>query len=70
MNADKTYTELIDEGLKHVEGVHHLLVDALIELLRRIDENSAADLIANGFGADVPHAQLSLIHISEPTRPY
>lgn len=59
MNADKTYTELIDEGLKHVEGVHHLLVDALIELLRSIDENSAADLIAKGFGADVPHAQLS-----------
>ena len=59
MKADKTYAELIDEGLKHVEDVHHLLVDAMIELLRRINEDAAADLIGEGFGGDLPHEELS-----------
>ncbi len=49
MEGKKDYSQLIKEGLSKVEQIHQQLVDSLVELLNRIDQKKAADLIANRF---------------------
>lgn len=53
MDTHKDYSQLVVEGLSKVGQVHDLLVDSLVRLLRRIDQNEAADLISGGF--DIEH---------------
>lgn len=49
MEEKKNYSQLIDEGLSKVEQIHKQLVNSLVELLNRIGQKKAAELIANGF---------------------
>lgn len=49
MELKKNYSQLIEEGLSKVEQVHENLVNSLVELLNRIDQKKAAELIANQF---------------------
>lgn len=49
MEVKKNYSQLVEEGLSKVEQVHEQLVDSLVELLNRIDQQKAASLIADRF---------------------
>ena len=63
MEAKKNYSQLIEEGLSKVEQIHKQLVNSLIELLSRIDQKKAAELIASRFknGSDKQLLEFSQI---------
>lgn len=58
MEVQKNYSQLVVEGLHKVKQVHDLLVDSLVRLLRRIDQNEAADLISGSFVSEEQVQQL------------
>ena len=63
MEIKKNYSQLIKEGLSKVEQVHQQLVDSLVELLNRINQKKAADLIANQFKNNKDKQQLEFSQV-------
>ena len=49
MDRQKTYQEIIKEGIAHVEVTHTLLVERLVQLLRRQGQDTAVELLVQGF---------------------
>ncbi len=52
IEKNKNYSQLIEEGLSKVEQVHQQLVNSMVQLLNRIGQKKAADLIAGRFKSE------------------
>ena len=53
-----------------IERIPQQRIDDAVSLLKRIGREFAPAAFANSLGAEDMVLTLSLIHISEPTRPY